>query len=101
MAPTSSLDVRCPSGALKEIFERVFPKAGRAFAQGGLLPLRLLSLNDWVMEKAFVYGIICLSKWMGEEEFPCGVYTWPPPMPEPPAPARGASRVGDVDEEDD
>ena len=40
-------------------------------------------MNDYVMEKAFVYGIIALSKWLGKEKFPKGVYgTWPPPPPE-------------------
>ena len=38
--------------------------------------------NDYILEKAFVYGIVALSKWLGEERYPCGVYgQWPPPFP--------------------
>ena len=71
------------------------------FSQGVYDCGRLLALNDYVMEKAFVFGVICMSKWMREEVFPQGVYVWPPAMPEPPAPARGGPRALDVDQETD
>ena len=57
------------------------PKARRVF-DGNYRPLKLLHVNDYVMEKAFVYGIVALSKWLGEERFPYGVYgQWPPKFP--------------------
>jgi hypothetical protein len=44
---------------------------------------RLLHLNDYVFDKAFVYGIVLLSKWIGKERFPQGVYgQWPPEFPD-------------------
>ena len=49
---------------------------------GNNRPLRLLHVKDYVLEKAFVYGIVALSKWLGEERLPYGVYgQWPPKFP--------------------
>ena len=42
----------------------------------------MLHVNDYVLEKTFVYGIVALSKWLGPECFPHGVYGhWPPKLP--------------------
>ena len=42
---------------------------------------KLLHINDYVIEKTFVYAIMCLSKWLGKEIFTCGIYKWPPVAP--------------------
>ena len=42
----------------------------------------MLHLNDYSLEKTFVYGIMALSKWLGQTRFPYGVYgSWPPTLP--------------------
>ena len=41
-----------------------------------------LAQNDFIMEKAYVYAVICLGKWLGGKLFPPGVYgLWPPEAP--------------------
>ena len=70
-----------PVETLYKLFSACVPLARRVFT-GAYTPLRLLHLNDYVLEKTFVYGIVALSKWLGEECFPHGVYgQWPPEMP--------------------
>jgi hypothetical protein len=67
-----------PVQTLYQLFEAIVPYARRVF-QKAYSPLRLLHVNDYDLEKAFVFGIVALSKWMGEERFPYGVYgQWPP-----------------------
>ena len=45
-------------------------------------PVRLFQMNDCVFEKAFIFAIIVLSKWLGPERFPQGIYgNWPPAAP--------------------
>ena len=70
-------------GTLLRLFQLIVPCADKVFKAGGPYALmRILYLNDHVMEKAFVYGMMCLSKWLGKERFPHGVYgKWPPEMP--------------------
>ena len=66
---------------LYRLFSKCVPEARRVF-DGASRPLKLLHVNDYVLEKAFVYGIVALSKWLGEERFPYGVYgQWPPKFP--------------------
>ena len=50
-----------------------------------------------VMEKAFVYGIALLSKWIGQDRFPQGIYSWPPKLPEDMKPTVAA--VHDCDDD--
>jgi hypothetical protein len=70
-----------PDDTLLRLFMAVVPCARRLFS-GDHRPLRLLHLNDYVLEKAFVYGIVLLSKLMGKEWFPNGVFgRWPPEPP--------------------
>ena len=72
------------------------PYGPRAFST--FRPLRLLHINDYVMEKAFVYGIVALSKWLGEERFPYGVYgQWPPKFPAALAPRTQGSQPIDLE----
>ena len=71
-----------PVHSLERLFKRCVPCANRIFT-GNYSPLRMLHLNDYVLEKAFVYGILALSKWLGEKRFVYGVYgKWPPTFPE-------------------
>ena len=41
----------------------------------------MLHLNDYILEKTFVYANLCLSKWLGKEVSPQGIYFWPPTAP--------------------
>ena len=59
----------------------------------------MLHLNDYVLEKAFVYGILALSKWLGEKRFVYGVYgNWPPTFPEGLVPSTQGSTPIHLDE---
>ena len=72
---------RFPVETLYALFSAFLPHARHVFT-GAYSPLRLLHVNDYVLEKAFIYGIIALSKWLGEERFPPGVFgQWPPQVP--------------------
>ena len=74
-----------PVGALGAMFRAFVPCSSQVF-KGAYAPLHLLHMNDYVMEKAFVFGVIALSKWLGPERFPQGIYgDWPPCPPPPPA----------------
>ena len=78
---TNGLVGPCPVDTLLRLFNACVPHANRVF-QGPYTPLRLLHKTDYVMDMAFVYGILALSKWIGEETYPCGVYGhWPPKFP--------------------
>ena len=80
-----------PTQAMKSVFKKIVPLADRMLTES-YSPLKLLHLNDYVMEKAFVYGVICLSRWLGEEHFPEGCHgQWPPELPEDMKPIRSAS----------
>ena len=82
-----------PVGALHALLSAFVPCADQIF-QGGYTPLRLLHMNDYVMEKAFVFAVIALSKWLGPDRWPMGFYeTWPPPLPLAAAGAPGAEDV--------
>lgn len=67
---------------LFNLFGRCVPKATLAFSQL-YTPLKLLHQNEYNMDKAFAYGIIALSKWLGPRHFPQGIFgSWPPQPPE-------------------
>ena len=71
-----------PVKTLNDLFDKLVPRGAKVF-RNAYCALKLLHMNDYVMEKAFVYGVIALSKWLGKERFPKGVYgTWPPPPPD-------------------
>ena len=72
-----------PVDTLLKLFQACGANRARDIFENGYSPLRMLAANDFVMEKAFLYGIICLSKWLSEDEFPQGVFgDWPPPVPD-------------------
>ena len=67
---------------LFKLFEGCVPFARRVF-HAHYTPIRLLHINEYVLDKAFVYGIVALSKWMTKYPtmFPQGIYEWPPACP--------------------
>ena len=73
-------NAKTPVEVLFRLWERCMPCARKVF-EGPFSPLRLLHLNEYIMEKTFVYGVICMGKWLDEKKFPQGVYTWPPQLP--------------------
>ena len=86
-----------PIEALRRLLAAFVPCHDKIFT-GAYTPLRLLHMNDYVMEKAFVFAVIALSKWLGPDRWPPGFYdTWPPPLPPPEAKAAEAAVVVDVD----
>ena len=72
--------VKVPQAMLMTLFEQCVPHAKKVFA-GNYAPMRLLHMNDYVIEKTFVYAMICLSKFLGDKWFSWGVCAWPPPPP--------------------
>ena len=49
---------------------------------GSWSPQWLLHQSNYILDKAFVRAVIGVSKWLGEERFPDGLYgCWPPPAP--------------------
>ena len=84
VCPAPSLGDPDPVTALRSLFRKCFPHAERIFINGTQYGCsRLLHQNDYFFDKAFVYGIICLSKFFGPKMMPYGVYgKWPPQFPE-------------------
>ena len=66
--------------ALHNLLDRVVPRGATLF-QRRYTPPVLLATCDGIAPKAFVHAIILLSKWLGEDRFPEGVFAWPPPVP--------------------
>ena len=63
------------------LFEDCVPLPRRIFI-GPTALQEVLHINEYVMDKAFVYGVVMLSKWLGSERLPGGVYgLWPPDPP--------------------
>ena len=79
-APLGSL-VRDPVDCLLRLFQRFMPYATKIFI-GHSSAMQLIAANEYVFEKAFVYGLVALSKWLGADRWPEGLYgSWPPPAP--------------------
>ena len=67
---------------LMGLWERILPKARDVFTGAYSAP-RLFAHSEYTMEGAFLYGVIVLSKLLGHEKWPVGLYSpWPPPLPE-------------------
>ena len=74
---------RDPITSLTYVFQAIIPFSRDIFAPNLRLGLhKLLGRNNYIMEAAFVAGVIGLSRFLGEKKFPPGVYSWPPPCPE-------------------
>ena len=72
---------RDASEALLELWKLIVPCARDIFT-GSYSPARAFAHCDYTMEGAFIFGAIVLSKLLGTEKFPCGVYgKWPPALP--------------------
>ena len=66
---------------LQDLLAQCVPLSSKIFT-GHYGVMRLLHLNDYILEKTFVYCITCLSKWLGQKIFPSGIYgNWPPAAP--------------------
>ena len=65
IAPRDLFSVPDAVQALFGLVIACVPCARRLFTDA-YAPLRLLHVNDYVLEKAFVYGIVALSKWLGQ-----------------------------------
>jgi len=80
----TSLGERNPNEMLWTLLEKSVPLARRIFSEAtSWTPMKLLHMNDYVIEKTYVYAIVAMSKWVGSERFPYGVYgNWPPAAPE-------------------
>ena len=71
-----------PVEILAKLFKKCIPLSEKIFHHS-YNPHRLLHMNDWCLEKAFVYGILCLSKWMLHLYPPGkGLSHWPPKPPD-------------------
>ena len=73
---------RDPIPSLPYLFKAIVPYAHDIFAPTRRLGLhKLLGRNNYVMEAAFVAGVVGLAKFFDEPQWPCGVYKWPPESP--------------------
>ena len=92
---------RDAGAALLAIFRKCVPSPSQILASPVSLP-HILHANDYNMDKAFVYGAILLSKWLGQERLPCGVYgMWPPDPPPSAIPWVDAVAVAGADAADE
>ena len=81
---------------LMGLWERILPKARDVFTGAYSAP-RLFAHSEYTMEGAFLYGVIVLSKLLGHEKWPVGLYSpWPPPLPEELQPEVPSSLVLDA-----
>lgn len=81
IAPPTHYDVKDAEKLLKTLLDKVAPGSSRYVFNGARGLLRMLHLNDYVVDKTFVCCIICLSKWLKQETFPQGIFDWPPLVP--------------------
>ena len=73
--------VACPEQALKVLLRLVVPYHADIFCHA-VTPIRLLRLNEYIIDKAFLYAVVSISKWLGRKNYPQGLYgQWPPPPP--------------------
>ena len=89
--PLAGRDARA---AMLRVFRKCIPSPTSMFA-GPISMHHLIHMNDYVLDKAFVYGAMMLSKWLGQDRLPHGVFGFWPPEPTPGAipevPAAGAA----------
>ena len=70
-----------PIKALNALLRSCFQMDHLIFT-GSWSPYWLLHQSDYILDKAFVRAVIGVSKWLGEDRFPDGLYgCWPPPAP--------------------
>jgi hypothetical protein len=71
---------RDPKLMLDTLLEKCVPHSSKIFC-GNYGVMKLLHINDYILEKTFVYAIFLLSKWLGPDIFSCGIYGYWPPAP--------------------
>ena len=80
--------VRDPCSALKTLLNQAAPHCVGHVFSGDRNVERLLHMNEYCLDKAFVCGVYCLSKWLGATRFPHGIFDWPPRVPDSALPAQ-------------
>lgn len=81
VSPTHMGMPRAPVMSLRDVMEAVAPGSARYVFTGPRSFLRLLHLHAYVLDKAFVACVLCLSRWLRPENWPAGVFSWPPAVP--------------------
>ena len=81
VSPPAIAGGKDPIRALERILAVVAPGSPRFVFQRERTFLRFLHLHNYILDKAFVSCIICLSKWLTARYFPKGVFQWPPHAP--------------------
>ena len=90
---------RNAEGAMLEVFKQCIPKPSQIFAPPVSFK-HLLVMNDYSMDMTFVHGAIMLSKWLGQDRYPCGVFgLWPPEPPPGAIPAIEPEAVAPGDDD--
>jgi hypothetical protein len=70
--------------ALMHMFVACVGADARLIFVGERGPHRLLHVNEYNMDKAFVYAMLLLSRILKQQSFPSGFYdTWPPVCSDP------------------
>ena len=66
--------------ALAQLLYRICPHGSYPFRRRHTMH-HLLEASECVADQAFVPAVVLLSKWLGEDLFPRGIYNWPPDPP--------------------
>ena len=64
---------------LAKLWGKLWPSSSVMFCRR-YTAAQLITAADGQVQKAFVHSVILMSKWLGPEGFPCGVFVWPPPL---------------------
>ena len=87
VAPTGVGMPRDPVATLRDLMGAVAPGSPRHVFTGSRFFLRFLHLHDYILDKAFVACVLCLSRWLRPENWAVGVFAWPPEVPADVVPA--------------
>ena len=69
-----------PEQMIMTLLEQCVPCARKIFT-GNYTPIKMLHMQDYVIEKTFVYAMMMLTKFLGAQQLPWGVFKWPPAAP--------------------
>jgi hypothetical protein len=64
-----------------QLLDATAPGSFRYVWQGPRSVARMLHVCNYNLDFAFVHCVITLSKWITADDYPYGVYDWPPPIP--------------------
>ena len=68
-----------PVEAIKQLLVACIGSQAREIFVGDKGIRKILHINDFSLDKTFVYAIFMMSKFLGEHYWPCGVFgSWPP-----------------------